>query len=401
MPPARRTILLIDDEGHFSYQVACCLAKADPNLRLLILSQGVLPYGRASRYVDKCFRFRGRTGKPECVDDIEAVIRREGVDLLFPVDEDGVALVLQNYPRLSQRCKIVRLPTRDAFFRAANKWETFRELDRHQIPVPLTRRCKSDASFDEFEFPVLLKPVHGRRGANIRMLQERPDRELWQTIRSGGIDFLIQEYLEGYDIDCSVLCRDGEILTHTIQQPLGTTNGFSPKIDKLKFLHDPQVLDVTERTMRAFHWDGVAHLDLRYDRRTGGVKVIEINPRYWASLQASHAVGVNFPILHDRLSQGEAVTTMPVRHTHYASLGRFLRDRIRGIRDASLADTELSFLLADPRVALVKFTAGWHKRWCGAKQYISLRHRHKSSSVPSSQLARPSISSVSDSVPTS
>ena len=54
--------------------------------------------------------------------------------------------------------------------------------------------------------------------------------------------------------------------------------------------------------MHTLNWSGLAHIDLRFDQATGTFKVIEINGRFWGSVDASMLAGVNFAHLYIKAS---------------------------------------------------------------------------------------------------
>ena len=70
----------------------------------------------------------------------------------------------------------------------------------------------------------------------------------------------------------------------------------------------PLETDIVERSarlLRAAGWSGPAMVEYKMDPRDGKPKLMEINARYWGSLQLAIASGVDFPLLHYRLAQGE------------------------------------------------------------------------------------------------
>ena len=96
---------------------------------------------------------------------------------------------------------------------------------------------------------------------------------------------------------CSLLCLDGKILAYTIQDveipnPRAFDNWWG-----IRFVQNDEVLDLVTKLMHELNFNGVAHIDLRYNEQEKQIKILELNPRFWASLLGSHAVGVNFPYL--------------------------------------------------------------------------------------------------------
>lgn len=151
---------------------------------------------------------------------------------------------------------------------------------------------------------------------------------------------------------CSVLCWQGKVLAYTIQQQLGESKGFSPKIDKLKFIHDSIILDIVSTTMEALQWNGIANLDLRYSYETGEIFLLEINPRFWQSLMGSLSIGVNFPHLLYLLSIDMSFAPVSYEDGYYAKFSRFFKDVLDGSAEYSWSDTNTKYFLLDPKSLL-------------------------------------------------
>src|SRR5262249_40991218 len=60
---------------------------------------------------------------------------------------------------------------------------------------------------------------------------------------------------------------------------------------------DPPLLDHAERILEALKWHGVAMVEFKRDARDGVSKLLEINGRFWGSLQLAVDSGVDFPYL--------------------------------------------------------------------------------------------------------
>ncbi|MCK5443431.1 MAG: ATP-grasp domain-containing protein, partial [Maribacter sp.] len=164
----------------------------------------------------------------------------------------------------------------------------------------------------------------------------------------------------GHDIDCSVLCKEGEVLAYTIQKGnLWNKKAFSPPIG-LSMVYEPKLLETIKRLMKSLHWSGVAHVDLRYDKKSKTFKVLEINPRYWATLHASLMAGINFPYLLCLSTEGIKYNVPNYENIEYLNLkGLFQR-----ISDNKLfilrwkyiwKNTPLKYTLMDPLPIVYKF----------------------------------------------
>src|SRR5699024_4225225 len=87
--------------------------------------------------------------------------------------------------------------------------------------------------------------------------------------------------------------------------------------DILEFAHNEKALDLVRRIVKAANFSGVANIDLRIDEKSGEIKVIECNPRFWYTLQASLWRGLNFVAAGLDLAQGRNIMTVPPDNGRY------------------------------------------------------------------------------------
>jgi predicted ATP-grasp superfamily ATP-dependent carboligase len=69
----------------------------------------------------------------------------------------------------------------------------------------------------------------------------------------------------------------------------------------------PDVREHAERLLRHFGWTGAAMVEFKEDARTGIPYLMEVNGRFWGSLQLAIDAGVNFPVMLVRLALDEDV----------------------------------------------------------------------------------------------
>ena len=235
-------------------------------------------------------------------------------------------------------------------------------LEAHHLATPTTLRCSPSHDVPDLvalQFPVLIKPAQGANGRGIKRFETAASLLEYFEAETVGEDYIIQRYIDGYDIDCSVLCSEGEILAYTIQKGLAVESGDYKSPTKIEFLHDQAVYDLVCRMLRKLGWSGIAHIDLRYDAVSGKVNIIEINPRYWGSLPGSLVAGVNFPHLACLAARDISFSVPEYRHVKYAAAKtalRLVREKIfKGAKtDIRLGETDLPNMLKDPLPEIIR-----------------------------------------------
>lgn len=313
-----------------------------------------LTYYKNSSFVNNLFFSKHKIDSLEYLDEVIDIAKNREVDIIYPISEEGFKFASKYRDELSKCCNLAALPSRKALDIAFDKGKLGKFLQAREIPTPKTISVSEFQRGVKLNYPILFKPVAGSGGKDIQQFNSADEVIIPSNYDSYQQNYVVQELLTGYDIDCNVLCSEGKVLVYTIQQPLGVEAGFSPKIEKLKFVHDAAVLEVVERAMSSLKWNGVNHLDLRYSYETGKPYIIEMNPRFWQSLMASLSVGVNFPYLQYLLSSGISFKPCSYPEKYYAKFPRFIKDILKGSWHYSLSDTNFKYFLSDPN-GLAKF----------------------------------------------
>ena len=67
----------------------------------------------------------------------------------------------------------------------------------------------------------------------------------------------------------------------------------------------PHIMELGLSLLKALNWVGIAMVEFKVDPRDGIPKLMEINPRFWGSLQLAIFSGVDFPYLILKMAKGE------------------------------------------------------------------------------------------------
>ena len=317
------SILIPDGENELlTNHVKDCFSK-EPLIRLFVMSAKKMAPSCFSRYVYKYSYYPKTKDELQWIANINKEVLRNQIDLVMPIFEDGIRSLIKLKEYLDTPEKLVVHPSLEMFTIANNKVLLAKHMLRNNIPAPKIYHLKKDGyqEFEEHFFPILAKPIDRTDGGSGIVLLKNNDEVsdfLFNNTHLG--DFLFQEYIEGYDIDCSVLCNKGNIKAFTIQKGiLYGVKKFAPPIG-VQFIFEEDLLKSIEKLMKTLNYSGVAHVDLRFDQNDGEFKVIEVNTRFWGSLDASLFAGVNFPYLYALVSLNETFERPNYDFIEYSSL---------------------------------------------------------------------------------
>jgi predicted ATP-grasp superfamily ATP-dependent carboligase len=296
------SVLIPDGESNHALIVARCLAQV-PDLKVHVLSEVPWAPLRFSRRRSSYQVKPRETNRDQYLTVIRNAIKKTKADIILPVDEKAILLASSFSEDLAAIASTVPIPSIETFQMATDKWMLAEFMNRKQIPTPETILYTADETFDQhlddLHFPVLAKPARGDGGKGIASFNNQTSLKQWLKYAVNGKNFqyIVQSFIQGYDVDCSVLCKNGKILAYTTQKGIIKRSNEFAAPGGIEFLVDKQVLNMVTRLLAELNWSGVAHIDLRYDTKTNQLKIIELNSRYWGSLTGSLLAGVNFPYL--------------------------------------------------------------------------------------------------------
>jgi len=360
-------VLIPDGNSTWALTVINCLSH-NSDYELFVLSNKKRTAAKYSKHISY-YKYYKKTSDKEWLDAITKEVVKNSISIIIPIAEDEIRFFINNKQALSDSVKIIPLPEIDDFETAINKYKLSSFLKSHNLPHPKFKYFSNlESCFNEdlnLNFPILIKPLHEKGGDGILKIENKT--ELDKFTQKYQEDIFIQEYIHGYDIDCSVLCLNGEILTHTIQKGnLSGHNAFAPQLG-FEFLNNDKILNVVTQLMSALHWSGVAHIDLRYDANKEDYKIIEINARFWGSIEGSKFAGVNFPDLAIQLTMNNAIENTQYKEIEYMRLKGVIKTIKRKpsfiFKTSYMRNhTETNSFLKDPLPTLYRFV-----EWLGRR----------------------------------
>ncbi len=250
--------------------------------------------------------------------------------------------------------------------RAADKYEVFRLARELDVDVPVTTAIERPDSPipGDLPWPVVVKPRRSRvmnGGALVALgvsyaTNERELRARLEALPQGAFPVLVQERVTGDGVGYFALAREGDVLAeffHRRLRELPPSGGVS--VLREAMVPDAHVRRHAVALVKRLAWTGPIMVEFKRDA-AGRPNLMEINGRFWGSLQLAIDAGVDFPALLARMKLGEA----------FAMPGYRPRLRTRHL----LGDVEsLVVALAKGRAALPP----GRSRWSYLRDWISRR----------------------------
>lgn len=353
--PSKIRILVPDGETSHALSAVRCLSR-DPAFTIVVAGTSRITSSRWSRHVERFVRRKENTGRA-ALEEIARLARDLEVDLVFPVELDVTRLLVEDWdPALAGSARLVGLPEPWAFAVATDKARLAEWLPTTAIEHPPSVVLEPVETLPErsqdLVFPVLAKPARGDSGRGIEFLADPAElADFLARPRTG--EWVLQQFVPGVNVDCSMVCRDGRILAHSVQEEDARPGNHGIHgTGRIRLFDDERVIAACRGIVAALGWNGLFHVDMRREEGTGRILLVECSARVWASVQASMLAGINVPALVCRDAAGLPLGEPLVRETLCVNFRESLRRRWRRLvsRDRSptpFADT-LSLRLGDP-----------------------------------------------------
>ena len=359
------SVLIPDGESIFALSVLQCLAK-NKNVKKYVLSNDAWSPSRFSHFSDVVICYNNKLQTKERLDLILYTVKKYNIDVVLPVDCKMIELLSEHSNMLSSITHLAVFPDTNSIKIASDKWLLAQWMYGNDVRCPETILYTANDDFRKkiagLSFPVLIKPKGGSGGVGIKFFSEKESLLLFLQSNNCADKYIVQSFMEGYDIDCSVLCKNGQILAHTIQKGIMYSKEKVSWPGGIDFFHDEATYSVVEDMIHKMNWTGIVHIDLRYDDVLKKINIIEMNPRYWASVCASLFAGVNFPYAACLLALNKEVAKSSIKDKRVvrtgAAINIFTKRLVTKNKENLYFDNSfLEFIVSDPLPFIMKESA--------------------------------------------
>jgi len=255
--------------------------------------------GFFSKYINQCFVYPDPKKCPkEFIDFILKIIRTGEYNVIMPIGYAATVTISKFKKRIEH---LVEVPVTD-FERlrvASRKDETIVLAKELGIPVPdsiILRNGDLERAKD-LDFPLVLKGT--TESGRVYYASNFKDfvKKFYLLRQLTSQPLIAQKYIRGDGYGFFALFSHGEpraTFMHKRIREYPITGGPSTVAESV---YEPRLKDYGLRILNALSWHGVAMVEFRHDVESNNFKLMEINPKFWGSLDLAIASGVDFPYL--------------------------------------------------------------------------------------------------------
>lgn len=313
--------IVLDGDQRPALSITRSLGKR--GIRVTVGAEKVPSLASSSRYCAGSFAYpspyRDPGGFFRAVLDRARPFRRA---VLLPVTDVTLSEILRRREELGEGIA-VPFDGFEKYRLVSDKSWLFSQCRTLGIPTPRTLLSTDHGAAErligsarELGFPLVVKPSlsrirtkNGWVGTQVRYARDAEElRDILSKEPFTTVPFLLQERIRGPGVGIFLLMKDGDVLArfaHRRIREKPPSGGVSVLCESIE--PPAEALDAATRLLGKLGWSGVAMVEFKIDERGDLPRILEVNARFWGSLELAVSAGVDFPHLLFRLAAGERI----------------------------------------------------------------------------------------------
>jgi len=255
-----------------------------------------------SKYVSgKHLTGNPNTSPGKYLEDIIHLLKRKKYLTVIPVSHISYK-ILSKYKKEVSEYTHITIPDYKQVETASNKIETYALARNLKIPYPeiITLQNIDEIENIDTVFPCVIKaPFEAGKNlveyANNKNELIAKYKKLCKENDFGSTLPVIQKYIQGEGAGFFAFYKEGKCVNYFMHQRIReypVTGGASTAA---KSFYDESVMNYGKRILDSLNWNGVAMVEFKKDNKTGIFNLMEINAKFWGSLDLALEAGINFP----------------------------------------------------------------------------------------------------------
>ena len=289
---------------------------AAKGIKVFVGDPSPLAMAKFSGFATGCFTYPSPRVHPK--DFIEAILRvldETGARVFIPVYEE--AFTVARYRDLFPKDVRIPITTYENLMAAYDKAITLEIAERCGIPVPETFYIKDLSDLDliskEVSYPAVVKLRKSCGAKGVFYADSRAELidtyvRVVETFQlSSDLYPIVQGYVTGSGYGVSMLFNNGSLRARFVHKRLREKIASGGTSTLRISTRNALLEEYAQRLLTHLRWHGVAMVEFKYDEERKKAWLMEINPRFWGSVDLPVYAGVDFPYLLYKIAMEEDV----------------------------------------------------------------------------------------------
>ncbi len=304
--------VLITDSNHRKALAAVRNLGSKNNYSVICGAVTTFAISRFSKYCDEFVKYPDPEKKPQqFIDYIYDIAKKTNLDLIIPMEDITVELFSQNM-KLFKNITQIPVPEYSTYLKARDKEKTIKIAEKNNILVPKTFFTEHFSKINDLiieNYPVVIKPRISSGSRGIHYIKSKNElEEKYLKVSKEYTNPMIQEYIPQYGKKYQVLILmndKNEVKALCTQELIRQfpVNGGPGTL--YKTISNKKIENLSIKLLKKIDWFGIACVEFIENPITNEPVLMEINPRFWGTLNLSIKAGIEFPYLLSEMTLSE------------------------------------------------------------------------------------------------
>jgi predicted ATP-grasp superfamily ATP-dependent carboligase len=279
------------------------------NIKISAGSELVNAMGHYSKYCTRKIIYPNpRTETSKFLTFMLDMVKKNGYDCIIPF-HTYTAFLLSKYKDIFKDYTHIPPPDFKVYYNAFNKIQLLKTAQKNNITIPKTYFSQDiEEIIDSIDnYPVIVKPSK-RHGIKISICDSQIDLKInYNDMTKKYGQCIVQEFIpNGGEVGVyTIFDKNSDPIALTVQERLRCMNSYGGISTLRKTIKNDELVNIAFNLLKIINWSGAAMVEFRIDSRDNKPKLMEINPRFWGSLQLSISSGIDFPYILYQLTMDE------------------------------------------------------------------------------------------------
>lgn len=255
------------------------------------------------------------------IDFIIDLCREEGIDVVFPIHDDELLLFAERMSDFREAGVHLVSNEINTVKICRDKYLTYLHAKKHGIEVPETWLGQEfEPQKQELHSPLVVKPRLGRGSIGVHITRTMEELAFYRKYVD---DAIIQDYLPGREFTIDVVAdMSGKPLSCVPRERLETRAGIAVLARTVK---ESSLNAFVDKVLASFNLAPRGNIQCRLDS-SGSPNLIEVNPKFAASLPITIRAGVNMPLIVLKQLYGLPIQSSELEYRDGVGMVRYLRE---------------------------------------------------------------------------